>query len=390
MLIYPNLYKKFECIGGACKNTCCAGWSIPIDSATLDYYLQLDTDFGAFIRENLYEENDMALVRLTSEGRCPFLTKDDLCQVYQNCGPEHMSQTCQRFPRSHIIKGKNDLNSLSLSCEAVLQLLQSSAEPIRICVEGSTDLDSMNDVDISAYEQAQFIAWGTELLQEPSIPLGISLGTALYMGMEVEPDFKKHDYLRFEKSLLAAESIQREFELAKESLGKEELTNSAWQFIFQVIDIFYATLQQTSLPQAIVLQCQESMALLSDSARREYIHLSYLKHRAFRNEEQHLHFMRRLASLLFCEQSLHIDIRNGEQIFLQNTGSFILLAEILPSICATTKEGNPEDFFPELVNLSRLFQQSQIISDYIYPTIKEQLSPDALTYALAFMALFDE
>ena len=100
--------------------------------------------------------------------------------------------------------------------------------------------------------------------------------------------------------------------------------------------------------------------------------------------------MRRLASLLFCEQSLHIDIRNGEQIFLQNTGSFILLAEILPSICATTKEGNPDDFFPELVNLSRLFQQSQIISDYIYPTIKEQLSPDALTYALAFMALFDE
>lgn len=100
--------------------------------------------------------------------------------------------------------------------------------------------------------------------------------------------------------------------------------------------------------------------------------------------------MRRLAALLFCEASLRIDITDGEQIYLQNIGSFILLAEILPAICATTEEENPDDFFPELVNLSRLFQQSQIVPNYVYPIIKEQISPDTLTYALAFMALFDE
>ncbi len=82
MYIYPNLYKKFECIGSACKNSCCAGWRIPLDPDTTDYYQHLDTDFGAYLRKNIYEEDDMTLIRLTSDGRCPFLDESSVSKLW--------------------------------------------------------------------------------------------------------------------------------------------------------------------------------------------------------------------------------------------------------------------------------------------------------------------
>lgn len=389
MYIYPNLYKKFECIGSACKNSCCyAGWRIPLDPDTTDYYQHLNTDFGAYLRKNIYEEDDMTLIRLTSDGRCPFLDEDGLCQVYRNCGPEHMSIACQGFPRRRFTKGKNTICGLSLSCEAVLQLLQDDSEPIQICVEGATDLNNISDV--SVYEIAQFIAWGTELLQDSSIPLGIALGTVLYMGMEVAPYFKNQDYPQIEHLILQSESIQKEFELVKESIGKDELENSAWQFILQVTDTFYATFQQISTPHAETLLWQREIATLSDSDRKEYIRNSYLEHRTRQNEEQHLLFMRRLASLLFCGHSLGIEIQESEQIFLHDICNFMLLAEILPATCAAGKTADPDRYHPGLVDLSRLFEQTHLIANYVCPIIKKLFSPDTLTYTLAFMVLFDE
>ena len=31
---FPNYYKEFSCIAGACPDTCCAGWQIVIDEKT--------------------------------------------------------------------------------------------------------------------------------------------------------------------------------------------------------------------------------------------------------------------------------------------------------------------------------------------------------------------
>ena len=35
---FPNYYKEFSCIAGACPDTCCAGWQILIDDKTLKKY----------------------------------------------------------------------------------------------------------------------------------------------------------------------------------------------------------------------------------------------------------------------------------------------------------------------------------------------------------------
>ena len=388
MYIYPNIYKKFKCIGSACKNTCCAGWNIALDPDTADYYRKLNTDFGTLLRENMFEEKGMTLIRLTKEGRCPFLDKDGLCQVYQNCGPEHMSVACQGFPRRRFTQGQNAMRALSLSCEAVFQLLQDCSEPIQICVEGNTELNNINDV--SVYEISQFIAWGTELLQNPMIPLGIALGTVLYMGMEVEPYFKNRDFKNFENTLIQADTIRKEFELAKENIRKDDLAISAWQLIFQVTNTFYETLRQSSSPQTEALLWQKEITALSDFDRKEYIRNSYLEQRKRRDSKHHLLLMRRLAALFFCGHSLGITTEDGERIFLQDICNFMLLAEILPATCTAGKTADPDTYYPGLVNLSRLFEQAQIITNYVWPIIKKLFSPDILTYTLAFMFLFDE
>ena len=34
----PSYLKNFKCIGGACEDTCCAGWSIEVDEGTYKKY----------------------------------------------------------------------------------------------------------------------------------------------------------------------------------------------------------------------------------------------------------------------------------------------------------------------------------------------------------------
>ena len=35
----PNYMEKFRCIGGACEDSCCAGWRVVFDKRTTQTYL---------------------------------------------------------------------------------------------------------------------------------------------------------------------------------------------------------------------------------------------------------------------------------------------------------------------------------------------------------------
>lgn len=99
MNILPSFYHLFECIGTKCVNTCCAGWTVTLDSDTVHYYESQTDDFGTFIKQNLTEQNDEKAIVLTDTKRCPFLSTEGLCQIYMHYGEEHMSRTCKEFPR---------------------------------------------------------------------------------------------------------------------------------------------------------------------------------------------------------------------------------------------------------------------------------------------------
>ena len=49
----PHFYDKFVCTAGDCPDTCCAGWQIMIDEASLDRYGKETGEFGTRLRNSI-------------------------------------------------------------------------------------------------------------------------------------------------------------------------------------------------------------------------------------------------------------------------------------------------------------------------------------------------
>ena len=113
---YPSYYEKFRCIGGRCPDTCCAGWEVDVDEASSAYYRSVEGSFGDTLRAHIREEDGDCFFPLTKEGRCPFLRKDLLCEMYIQLGEESLCQTCTEYPRYFMDVGNYEQIDMSLSC----------------------------------------------------------------------------------------------------------------------------------------------------------------------------------------------------------------------------------------------------------------------------------
>ena len=125
----PHYYKRFHCTGGSCPDTCCAGWQIQIDAASLRRYRKTKGGIGARLKNEI--DRDAGCFRQYG-GRCAFLNEDGLCDLYLEGGGEKaFCRTCRTYPR-HIeeFEGLREI-SLSLSCPAAAKLILGSEEPVR-------------------------------------------------------------------------------------------------------------------------------------------------------------------------------------------------------------------------------------------------------------------
>ncbi len=101
-----DFYDNFECIGSQCPSTCCAGWDILIDKETNAFYDSVAGEFGDALRKNILPVNETIYqFALGQNGRCPFLTQENLCEIYQKLGPEKMCFTCRTlFPYTTLFR----------------------------------------------------------------------------------------------------------------------------------------------------------------------------------------------------------------------------------------------------------------------------------------------
>jgi len=85
LTVYPDYYPAFRCIAGACKHSCCIGWEIDIDEESLAKYRTLSGPLGDRLRRNISADDPPHF--LLGEGeRCPFLNKDNLCDLILSGG----------------------------------------------------------------------------------------------------------------------------------------------------------------------------------------------------------------------------------------------------------------------------------------------------------------
>ena len=131
--IRPTYADSFRCIGSECEDTCCQGWSVPIDRKTFEKYQNLpDVPLRALIQSSIVaqpadadgsEPAPFAKILMTPANQCPLFNGDGLCRVQIECGESFLSHACAVYPRViNTIDGAPD-KALSLSCPEAARLV---------------------------------------------------------------------------------------------------------------------------------------------------------------------------------------------------------------------------------------------------------------------------
>ncbi len=132
----PDFYKKFKCVADKCTDSCCIGWEIIVDSETTEKYKNIKGDFGEKIRSNLKkDEDDEICFKLDENERCPFLNKNNLCDIIINCGEDLLCGICTEHPRFYNEFSESIECGLGLCCEEVCRLLLESDKPLEYITE---------------------------------------------------------------------------------------------------------------------------------------------------------------------------------------------------------------------------------------------------------------
>jgi len=150
----PAYAARFRCISSACEDTCCSGWSVPIDRGTYEKYRSIEAlkpHLGTLIVLNAVAPTpaDFARIPLTAESNCAFLDPQKLCGIQKNHGPEALSHTCATYPRAVSTVSDQREEALNLSCPEAARLTllapnlipdwAPSTSPRRYLVAGPTD-----------------------------------------------------------------------------------------------------------------------------------------------------------------------------------------------------------------------------------------------------------
>jgi lysine-N-methylase len=187
-LYQPAHVNSFHCIGSACEDTCCVGWTIHVDKSTFGKYQACsDSHFGSSlqtlvqINQKSASDDDYAHIAL-SAATCPFLA-DGLCSIQHRLGEAYLSNMCATYPRVMNRVGDGWRLSLDLSCPEAARVVLLNPEPISFedaaYREGSIRPGTIPSLDISGLKASpepyglftEIQRFVISLLQDRSYPL---------------------------------------------------------------------------------------------------------------------------------------------------------------------------------------------------------------------------
>lgn len=187
--LVPQYVSRFNCVGSACPDTCCAGWRVTVDKKTFNAYRQtrnpaVSTLLAKNVTRIRSQGSDGNYARFELEPgthNCPML-QDSLCSVQKNMNESYLSNTCFTFPRSSRTFAGNHEQALTLSCpEAARQaLLHADAfdfveAEITVRPDMVSDMKSKNGLSVDAMNEIRIFCLqlmrtaGMELWQKLAI-----------------------------------------------------------------------------------------------------------------------------------------------------------------------------------------------------------------------------
>jgi len=150
--IYPDYYKKFSCVGGSCKDTCCAGWAVDIDDETAEMYKGLPLPIGDRLRDRLRGKKGGYYFELDGR-RCPFLNSENLCDIISTLGEGGLCVTCTEYPRFYADTPIMEQVDLTLSCPEAARIFFQESESIKYIRE---DIDENEKEDDGLFGEDPF------------------------------------------------------------------------------------------------------------------------------------------------------------------------------------------------------------------------------------------
>ncbi|MBP3950034.1 flagellin lysine-N-methylase [Bacillus suaedae] len=135
--LIPEYIKSFSCIGSACEDTCCAGWTVNIDKETYNKYKKVkQPTMKSRFKDNLVKNrsnptNTNAAKMKMNQGNCSFLSREGLCDIYNNLGEDYLSNTCAIYPRKNRIVNQIFEQSLTVSCPEATRLILLNKDGIK-------------------------------------------------------------------------------------------------------------------------------------------------------------------------------------------------------------------------------------------------------------------
>ncbi|MBQ7957175.1 MAG: flagellin lysine-N-methylase [Clostridia bacterium] len=143
----PSYFEKFRCIAGKCPDTCCIGWEVDIDDETAEKYSALSGQLSDKIKKHLtVDETGCNIFTLCDKDRCPFLDKNNLCEIFLGAGENYLSKTCTLFPRFFDNFGNFREMGLGFGCPEAARIILEDEENFSLKLYEETD-ESYEEID---------------------------------------------------------------------------------------------------------------------------------------------------------------------------------------------------------------------------------------------------
>ncbi len=214
--------RRFRCVGGACEETCCAGWTVPVDRA---HHQALKKAMGgsrtdrerfrdAHVRnpDPVADPRRHALLKLLPSGSCTMLTSEGMCSTQARFGEALLPDTCATYPRVMNTIGERIELSGSLSCPEASRLALLAHDALELDVIEQSSLPRMNISSAIAEDAEDHYARYLDpvrgtilgLLSLPNVPLSARMFLVARMADRTRPFFHR-GCSTFDEALLARE-----------------------------------------------------------------------------------------------------------------------------------------------------------------------------------------